>query len=271
MTQQGIVASDTQVEQLAAYHQTLVTWNQRLNLTRHADLETFVIRDLWDTWQLAQHLATGERVLDVGTGGGVPGIPLAILRPDLQVSLCESVGKKAEAVAEIVAELRLPVTVYGARAEDLLPVHPFGTLVARAVGPMWKILKWVQPHWEHFERLVLIKGPKWPEERGEARHRGYLHGLALRRLASYATPGHYGESVVLTIYPRPDDETELDDSDEQSLGHAMQLPAESGTPAFRAASQTGGPGRARPKSTSRPKPPQGRPRSTGNQTRRGNR
>ena len=200
---QGIEASPTQVEQLAAYREALLRWNERLNLTRHEDLSAFVVRDVWDSWQLAQHLAPGERVLDVGTGGGVPGIPVAILRPDLEVSLCESVGKKAEAVAAIVAELGLPVTVYAGRAEDLVAEHPFHTLVARAVGPMWKILKWVQPHWGRFERLLLIKGPKWSEERGEARHRGYLHGLALRRLASYPTPGHYGERVVLTIYPEP--------------------------------------------------------------------
>ncbi len=192
-----------QVAQLHRYHELLLAWNRRMNLTRHEDPEVFAVRDVWDSWQLAQQLRPGERILDVGTGGGVPGVILAILRPDVQVSLCESIGKKAEAVAAMVSELGLPVPVYGGRAEHLLADHSFETLVARAVGPLWKILKWLGPHWDHFGRLVLIKGPNWPQERGEARHRGLLHGLALRRLATYATPGHFRENVLLVISAEP--------------------------------------------------------------------
>jgi 16S rRNA (guanine527-N7)-methyltransferase len=131
----------------------------------------------------------------------VPGIILGIVRPDLQVSLCESIGKKAAAVAEMVRELELSMPVYEGRVQEVLAARSFDTIVARAVGPLWKILKWLQPHWGRVGRLLLIKGPKWPEERGEARHRGYLASLELRRLATYPTPGHYGESVVLGIYP----------------------------------------------------------------------
>jgi 16S rRNA (guanine527-N7)-methyltransferase len=91
------------------------------------------------------------------------------------------------------------------RSESLLADRRFDTAVARAVGPLWKILKSLQPHWDRLGRLLLIKGPKWTEERGEARHRGYLATLELRRLAAYPTPGHYGENVILTIYPARDE------------------------------------------------------------------
>ena len=99
-------------------------------------MEKFVDRDVVDSYQLSQLLEQGERVLDVGTGGGVPGVVLAILRPDLSVSLCESTQKKARAVEAIVSELGLRVPVFPNRAEEVLEITTFDTLVARALAPL---------------------------------------------------------------------------------------------------------------------------------------
>jgi len=193
-----------QVEKLDAYRQCLLEWNTRLNLTRHSDVASFVTRDVLDSVQLATCLEMGERLLDVGTGGGVPGIILAILRPDLRVSLCDSVAKKATAVREMVQSLGLDVPVHAMRFEDVLAHQTFDTLVFRAVGPMVKILRAVAPHWSVIRRLLLIKGPAWVEERREARQLGLLTNYDLRRLLSYRPPGHYGDSVVLTVFPKAD-------------------------------------------------------------------
>ena len=69
---------------------------------------------------MAALIEAGEEVLDLGSGNGIPGIPLAILRGDVEVSLAESVAKRAHALGEIVGELELPVPVYAARGEELL-------------------------------------------------------------------------------------------------------------------------------------------------------
>jgi 16S rRNA (guanine527-N7)-methyltransferase len=189
-----------QVAQLDRYCRLLWQWNQKLNLTRHTDYEKFVSRDVLDSWQLAQLLQPGEHVLDVGTGGGVPGVVLAIVRPDLKVALCESVAKKARAVEVMIQQLNLPIHVYAAPVQDVLRDHRFDVLVARAVGPLAKLLVWVQPHWDSVGRLLAIKGPRWVEERGEARHRGLLKQLQLRREVSYPMPGTDSESVILKIW-----------------------------------------------------------------------
>ena len=76
--------------------QLLWEWNEKINLTRHTDYEKFVGRDLVDSLAFAEFLEQGEKVLDVGSGGGVPGVVLAIVRPDLKISLSDSVGKKAK-------------------------------------------------------------------------------------------------------------------------------------------------------------------------------
>ncbi|HJS07210.1 MAG TPA: 16S rRNA (guanine(527)-N(7))-methyltransferase RsmG, partial [Pirellulales bacterium] len=140
-----IELDEDQAALLDRYARALWAWNQKLNLTRHTNYEKFVSRDVVDSQWLERFLDSAERVLDVGTGGGVPGIVLAILRPDLEVSLCESVAKKARAVEDIVRQLGLPITVHHARAEELLADYEYDTLVVRAVAPLDKLLTWFKP------------------------------------------------------------------------------------------------------------------------------
>ena len=202
----GIALAPPQIELLDRYRPLLLEWNEKMNLTRHTTLEKFVTRDVVDSLELAKLLDPGERVLDVGTGGGVPGVILAIARPDLAMSVCESTTKKARAVEEMVADLGLPVTVYPSRVEAVMELTTFDTLVARALASMTKVLGWLKPHWGAFDQLLLIKGPSWVEERGEARHRGLLHGLELRKAATYQTPRSGAESVILKFWRPSDDE-----------------------------------------------------------------
>lgn len=202
LARHGVELPDEQVEQLARFRCLLWQWNAKLNLTRHTDDEKFVGRDVRDSLAFAQVLKPREKVLDVGTGGGVPGVILAIVRPDLNIWLCDSVGKKAAAVAEIVAQLKLNVPVIHGRAQDLLGPSVYNSLVVRAVGRLKEILQWFRPHWEHFDRLLALKGPAWVEERGEARHYGLMNDLALRKLLSYPLPGTHSESVLLQICPK---------------------------------------------------------------------
>lgn len=203
----GLAIEPEQIERLDAYREQLWSWNEKLNLTRHTTIEKFVTRDLVDTLELSKLLGEGERVLDVGSGGGVPGLPLSILRPDLRVSACESVAKKANALQAMVEDLDLPVEVYPARLEQVVDpkagVERFDTLIARAVAPMWKFLFWLKPHRKAFGRLLLIKGPNWVAERGEARHRGLLKKFDLRREAEYTTPRTEAVSTLLSITNSP--------------------------------------------------------------------
>jgi 16S rRNA (guanine527-N7)-methyltransferase len=199
LAQHQISLPEPKIALLQQYCGLLWEWNGKLNLTRHTDYERFVGRDLVDSLAFSEFLAQGEKILDVGTGGGVPGVVLAIIRDDLHVSLCESVGKKSRAVSDIVRRLGLNVPVHAARAEDVLGQEHFSTLVIRAVARLKKLLEWFKPHWSDFDRLLVLKGPSWLDERGEARHYGLMHELALRKLTSYPLPGTESESVLLQI------------------------------------------------------------------------
>ena len=145
-------------------------------------------------------------MLDVGTGGGVPGLVMALLRPDLVVELCESTQKKAAATRAMIDDLELPAAIHACRAEEGLQVSTYGTLVARAVAPLAKVLTWLAPHWDAFDQLLVVKGRKWVEERSAARHAGLLSDLQLRKAASYVTPPIGQESVILRVWRERADE-----------------------------------------------------------------
>ena len=200
----SVELDDGVAERLQTFAVTMWRWNEQLNLTRHTTWDLFVGRDLRDSLQLAPMLDAGEEVLDLGSGNGVPGIPLAILRPDIDVSLAESVAKRAKVLGDMIAELDLPVPVYSARGEDLLIDFRFSSLVCRAVGSISKLCRWIEPHWSNVDRMLLIKGPKWVEERGAARHEGLMADLQLRKIASYplGDESEEDQGAIVQIWPK---------------------------------------------------------------------
>ena len=220
---------------LAAYAARLWAWNDRLNLTRHTDVSRFVARDVADAVAVAACLAPGERVLDVGTGGGVPGVLLAILRPDLRVELSDSVGKKARAVRGIVEEAGLSIPVHEGAAQQLVagrgPRDRFDTLVVRAVAPLLKLLGWFEPIADRYGRMLVIKGPRWEEEKGEARHRGLVKKVSVRRVAAWPIPDSDNESVLLEVRAR--DNSPPDGAAAPPTGSAASPPGKGGSPAGR--------------------------------------
>jgi 16S rRNA (guanine527-N7)-methyltransferase len=194
-----LTVSDYKREQLERYCHLLWDWNAKLNLTRHTDFEAFVTRDLVDSQHLAALLPEGDRVLDVGSGGGVPGIVMAILRPDLKLTLAESTAKKAKALEDMVSKLRLRVQVAAVRAEKHLAKNRYDSVVARAVAPLKKSLPWFSPVRKSFKRLLLIKGPRWQQELQEAQEEGVARRTTIDVVDEYPSFGRDGNSVILSL------------------------------------------------------------------------
>jgi 16S rRNA (guanine527-N7)-methyltransferase len=189
-----------QVEKIDHYCRLLWDHNSRHNLTRHTDYETFVTRDVIDSIELLGQLQPADWVLDIGSGGGVPGILIAILRPDLgKVVLSEFVGKKTVCLQQMIDELGLTIEVVTERAENILIASQFDVVTARAVGPLRKMLPWFEGCWGQFKRMLLIKGPKWVEEKATAEELGLTDGLSIRCIHSYPMPGRDNQSVILEL------------------------------------------------------------------------
>lgn len=203
LQQYSVEIDDSQLPALCRYCELLWRWNTKLNLTRHTDLNAFVTRDLIDSLRLSRHIPADQSVLDVGSGGGVPGIILAVTRPDMAVSLAESVAKKAKALSSITKKMKLNLPVHASRAEDVLKKKSFDVMTIRAVASLRKLLFWFQKKPDAFGQMLLIKGPRWVEEQKEAEEEGLLTNAIVEKIDEYATPGHDNNSVILSVRFKP--------------------------------------------------------------------
>jgi 16S rRNA (guanine527-N7)-methyltransferase len=158
-----------QADALSRYLDLLIAGNQRMNLTRITDRSAAELNHIGDALTLLQYLPPGPiRLADVGSGGGVPGIPLAIARPDAAITLIESTAKKAKFLTETAETLELTnVKVRPERAEDagLGPVREsFDVVTVRAVGIMAWLVEWCLPLVKVGGTMLAMKGPKLADE-----------------------------------------------------------------------------------------------------------
>jgi 16S rRNA (guanine527-N7)-methyltransferase len=124
-------------EQFSSYFDLLQRWNAKLNLTAIRDPEDALRRHFVECIFCAQSLpARIETLLDYGSGGGFPGVPIALCRPEIRVTLAESQGKKASFLREAVRLLKIDAEVYAGRVEDMEPERRFGAVAMRAVDKM---------------------------------------------------------------------------------------------------------------------------------------
>jgi 16S rRNA (guanine527-N7)-methyltransferase len=150
-------------EKFTALVEELVRWNQRVNLTAIRDPQEMISGHLLDSLS-ARPLLKGSRVLDVGTGAGFPGLPLAIVEPQWSFTLIDSNNKKVRFVEHIAGLLGLGnVTAIKARTEDFAPGKRFDTVIARAVAALPRLLEIAGHHVGEGGVFVALKG-RYPEE-----------------------------------------------------------------------------------------------------------
>lgn len=127
--------TDSTTGQFYSYLELFLRWNERTNLSAIRDPESILSRHFLESIYCTQTLPAGiATLLDYGSGGGFPGVPVAILRPDLQITLAESQNKKAAFLNEVVRTLKLNAKVHSGRAEQLK--HKFDCVTLRAVDRM---------------------------------------------------------------------------------------------------------------------------------------
>ena len=154
----GVDLSEAQHEKLLAYLALLIKWNKAYNLTAVRDPDEMVSRHLLDSLSVVRFIE-GERQLDVGSGGGMPGIPLAILFPEMQVSCLDSNGKKTRFLTQVKLELKLDnLQVIHSRAEAFQPQAPFTGIISRAFSSLEDFTQWTRHMGDTETRWLAMKG-----------------------------------------------------------------------------------------------------------------
>ncbi|SMG34514.1 16S rRNA (guanine(527)-N(7))-methyltransferase RsmG [Sphingobacterium psychroaquaticum] len=178
--------TDKQKEQFAQLAEVYPFWNNQINVVSRKDIESLYLHHVLHSLGIAKFItkfAAGTRVLDVGTGGGFPGIPLAILFPEVHFHLVDSIGKKIKVVREVAQAIGLEnVEADHIRAEELDYRYDF--VVSRAVTRLADFAPWIRNKFEKKDKngvpngILYLKGGDLKEEIKESRLKAELHPLS---------------------------------------------------------------------------------------------
>ena len=195
VTELGLKCPQSSREQLITQLELLLKWNRSFNLTAITEPEQIVTHHILDSLSVVPWIRGGQ-VIDVGTGAGYPGLPLAMTLPDIHVTLLDSRGKKIRFVDTVIRTTRLTnaVTVHG-RVEDFRPEVKFDTLVARAFASLADIIQLGAHLVKPGGRIVALKG-EYPIAELNTARASFEYGFDCQ---SVQVPGINAERHIVTV------------------------------------------------------------------------
>ena len=182
----------------------LLRWNHRVNLTSITNRDEAIEKHLLDSLLLLPHLGVAKTVLDVGSGGGLPGIPLAIAAPNLKVVSVDSIGKKINFQKHIKRLLQLKnLTVLQSRVEDLKKIElsedKYDLVVSRAFSSLGTFIEYAASWLAPGGRLIAMKGPEGRDELGTVGGLLGEYGLAEPAIYSSFLPYTRAERLFIVL------------------------------------------------------------------------
>lgn len=212
----GLVLEEETLSSFEAYAALLTEWNEKMNLTAITDPREIAVKHFLDSLTLlsAAALPHGARVIDVGTGAGFPGVPLKLVRPDLKLTLLDSLQKRLTFLKALSQALPFEAELLHARAEEggreKNLREKFDLACARAVAPLYLLAEYCLPYVKRGGIFAALKGPQAEEELKQAQKAISLLGGRAEKTVSFTLPDGGRRSVLLirkeketpVLYPR---------------------------------------------------------------------
>ncbi len=198
-----ISISEQQMQRFELYADTLVEWNQKMNLTAITDPQGIAVKHFLDSAALLQHVEVteGSSIIDVGTGAGFPSVPIKLLRPDLRITLLDSLRKRIGFLDALCAKLDVQAYTLHARAEEAGKKtalrEQFDVATARAVAHLRELSEYCLPFVRPGGCFLAMKGQEVEQELDEARNAIGMLGGRVQKVQKYTLPDGSGRAVVV--------------------------------------------------------------------------
>jgi 16S rRNA (guanine527-N7)-methyltransferase len=182
--------SDDQLKLFFDYMKELIEWNEKINVTAITDEKMFIVKHYIDSLTVSKYLEHSKKIIDIGTGGGFPGIPLKIINKEKEFTLIDSVNKKLNVIREISKNIKLEkLEIIHTRAEDLAQKNDYrekyDIATTRAVSNFTTIIEYMLPFVKVNGIAICMKGPNYKDELEEAKKAIEILGGKIEKIDSY--------------------------------------------------------------------------------------
>ena len=198
----SIEVNDEQLEMLYKYMTGIIEWNDKVNVTAITEERLFIVKHFIDSLLINQYLQGKESVIDIGTGGGFPGIPLKIMNKDKVFTLIDSVNKKLNVIRDLSEKIGLEkLQIIHTRAEELANKKEYREMydvaTTRAVSNLSTILEYMLPFIKVGGIAICMKGPNYKEELKEAEKAIEVLGGKIEKIETFNIENEMERNVII--------------------------------------------------------------------------
>lgn len=204
----NIQISNEEIEKLYIYMKEILEWNEKVNVTAIKDEKEFIVKHFIDSLTIEKYITNGEKVLDIGTGAGFPGIPIKITKNKSHVDLVDSVNKKLNVIRDIIPKIKLEdIECIHIRAEDLAKNvkyrESYDVVTSRAVANLTTLVEYMLPFVKVGGKIICMKGPNVEEELAESKKAISILGGKIEQIENINIDSDYERNIIIIKKEKP--------------------------------------------------------------------